>query len=418
MTSSFSPEAAPDPTVRDADAKGAPVVLQLVPALDGGGVERGTIEIAEAITRAGGTALVASRGGRLESALVRAGGRLIRLDVGAKSPWAIRRNASALYQILMREGVQILHARSRAPAWAGFFAARRAGVPFVTTWHGVYRENFPLKRLYNGVMARGRPTIAISEFIAQTIRQKHPGAEIVTIPRGADIAQFDPAAISAGRTAELAARWRLTEDPRPVVMLPGRLTRWKGQAHFIEAAARLKALRGAEDVLFLMVGDDPASAYGRELTALIEARGVRSMAGLVGHCEDMAAALKLASVVVSASLEPEAFGRVAVEAQAMGRPVIATDHGGARETVDHGVTGWRYPPGDAEALAAAIQQALTLDDSGREHLAMAARARVVQRFSTQAMQRATLAVYEEILARPETRGTRGAEPARKPFQTG
>ncbi len=399
MAISF-PEAAPDPTAPDARAKGAPVVLQLVPALDGGGVERGTIEIAEAIARAGGTPLVASRGGRLESALARAGGRLIRLDIGAKSPWAISRNASALYQVAMREGVQILHARSRAPAWAGFLAARRAGIPFVTTWHGVYRENVPLKRLYNGVMAKGRPTIAISDFIAETIRAKHPSAEIVTIPRGADIAQFDPAAISAGRTAELAARWRLTEDPRPVVMLPGRLTRWKGQAHFIEAAARLKALRGAEDVLFLMVGDDPASSYGRELTALIEARGVRSTAALVGHCDDMAAALKLASVVVSASLEPEAFGRVAVEAQAMGRPVIATDHGGAQETVDHGVTGWRYPPGDADALAAAIQQALTLDDLGRAHLAMAARARVVQRFSTRAMQRATLAVYEDVLARP------------------
>lgn len=362
-------------------------------------MERGTVEIAAAIAAAGGRALVASRGGRMEGALTRAGGVLIRLDVGAKSPLAIRRNARILADIARAEGVQIIHARSRAPAWAGWLAARETGLPFVTTWHGVYRENFPLKRLYNGVMARGRPTIAVSEFVAGLIRDRHPRAEIVVIPRGADLAQFDASAISAERTAALASRWGLVEDPRPVVMLPGRLTRWKGQAHFVEAAARLKALRGAEDFLFLMVGDDPDSAFGRELTRLIRARGVEGCAALAGHCDDMAAALKLSSVVVSASIEPEAFGRVAVEAQAMGRPVVAADHGGARETVEHGVTGWRYPPGDAQALAETVQQALGLDESARAHMAAAGRARVAQRFSAEAMRRATLEVYAGALAR-------------------
>lgn len=374
-------------------------MLQLTPALETGGVERGTLEIAEAIAKAGGTALVASRGGRLESALARAGGRLIRMDVGAKAPWKIRRNARALARIVRAEGVQVIHARSRAPAWAGWLAARETGAPFVTTWHGVYRENAPGKRLWNGIMAKGRPTIAVSEFIAEMIRARHPGAEVVTIPRGADLAQFDAGAVSAERTAALARRWGLVEDPRPVVLLPGRLTRWKGQAHFVEAAARLKALRGAEDFLFLMVGDDPESGFGRELAGLIKRHGVEGCAALAGHCDDMAAALKLSAVAVSASLEPEAFGRVAVEAQAMGRPVAATDHGGARETVAHGVTGWRYPPGDAQALAEAVNAALNLDDSARAHMSSAARARVAQRYSTKAMQAATLEIYQRLAAR-------------------
>ena len=378
---------------------GSPVVLQLTPGLDGGGVERGTIEIAQALTAAGGTALVASRGGRLESALTRAGGRLIKLEVGHEAPWAIRRNAKALARIIRDEGVEIVHARSRAPAWAGWYAAKETGVPFVTTWHGVYKENAPLKSLWNGIMSRGRPVIAVSDFIAQMIRARHPEAEIVVIPRGADLAAFDPAAISGARTAALAERWGLVEDARPVVMLPGRLTRWKGQAHFIEAAAKLRAIRGADDFLFLMVGGELDSPYAQELSALIRKRGVEGCCALAGHCEDMAAGLKLASAVVSASLEPEAFGRVAVEAQAMGRPIIATDHGGARETVEDGVTGWRYPPGDAEALAQAAQRALTLDDSGREHMGLAGRARILQRFSTEGMQRATLEVYERVLAR-------------------
>ncbi len=382
-----------------ADAPRGPVVLQLTPALDGGGVERGTVEIAQAIAKAGGVALVASKGGRMENALARAGGRLIRMEVGRKSPWAIRANAKALAEVIRAEGVEVVHARSRAPAWAGWFAAKATGVPFVTTWHGVYKENFPGKWFYNRIMGRGRPVIAVSEFIAAMIRARLPEAEVVTIPRGADIAAFDPAAISGARTAELAERWGLVEDPRPVVMLPGRLTRWKGQAHFIDAAALLRERRGAEDFLFLMVGGEPDSPYGRELAARIRERGVEGCCALAGHCDDMAAGLKLASVVVSASLEPEAFGRVAVEAQAMGRPVIATDHGGAKETVEDGRTGWRYPPGDAAALADAVLEALELDESGREHMGLAGRARVMQRFSTEGMQRATLAVYDRVTGR-------------------
>lgn len=395
-----------DPSGRGAGVEGGVAgltVLQLTPALDSGGVERGTVDIARALSRGGARALVAGRGGRMEGALARAGGELIRLNVGAKTPWRLNASANALARIIFEERVDVIHARSRAPAWAGLIAARRTGAAFVTTWHGLYRENFPGKRVWNSVMARGRPTIAVSYFVADLIAARHPGAEVVTIPRGVDLAAFDEGSVSGERAAGLAERWGLVETPRPVVMLPGRLTRWKGQAHFIEAAARLRKIRGAEDFVFLMVGGDAEGGYADALRRRIRAQSLDGCVALAGHCDDMAAALKLASVVVSASTEPEAFGRVAAEAQAMGRPVVASDHGGARETVEEGRTGFRYAPGDAQALAEAVQATLSLDDSQRAHMAASGRARVRQRFSLEAMERATMEVY----ARAAGRSSRG-----------
>jgi glycosyltransferase involved in cell wall biosynthesis len=393
--SASSEEVAGETTPQDAGRKGGPAVLQLVPALDQGGVERGTIDIAEAIVAAGGRALVASRGGRMETALARVGGELIRMEIGRKSPAAIWRNAARLAELVRAEEVEILHARSRAPAWAGWLAARRTGVAFVTTYHGVYRENAPFKRLYNSVMAKGRPTIAVSEHVAALIRERYPRADVVVIPRGVNVAQFDPEAVSAERKAALMRRWALDDDPRPVVMLPGRLTRWKGQEPFIDAAALLRDRRGEEAARFLMVGDDPDGPFGRELRARIAGAGLEAVT-LCGHCDDMAAALSLASVVASASTEPEAFGRVAAEGQAMRRPVVATDHGGARETVEDGVTGFRCAPGDAAALADAIGRALSLAPDEATRMGEAGRERVARMFSLESMRGATLEVYARV----------------------
>jgi glycosyltransferase involved in cell wall biosynthesis len=359
-------------------------------------VERGTVDVARAIVEAGGRALVASRGGRLAPRLDRAGGRLIAMDVGAKSPLAILSNARRIAQIVREEGVDLIHARSRAPAWAGLRAAKLTGTPFVTTYHGVHSEGFPGKRLYNSVMARGRIVIAVSHHVAQVIAAQHPFARNVrVIHRGVDMAAFDPAAVSHQRIAQLIRRWGLDENPRPVIALPGRLTRWKGQEVFIEAARLLRDLRGAEDFLCLMIGDDIDSAYGRELAGKIEASGLSQVARLGGGCDDMAAALKLSAAGVSASTQPEAFGRVAAEVQAMERPVIATNHGGACETVADGQTGWLIPPGDAPALARAMQAALTLSPEAAEAMGTAGRARVAAEFSLGAMLSATLAVYRD-----------------------
>ncbi len=377
---------------------GGAVVLQVLPALGGGGVERGSVEMAGAIAAAGGVALVASAGGRMAPQVTAAGGRNVLLPLDVKSPWGIWANAARLERVIRDEGVRLVHARSRAPAWSAWIAARRTGVHFVTTYHGAYGETLPGKRRYNAVMARGERVIAISHFIARLIQQRH-GVEperLRVIHRGADPVMFDPAAVMPDRTQRLADEWRLPPG-RHVVMLPGRLARWKGQEVLIAALARL----GREDVVAVLVGGDRQHAgYAREVAALAGRLGVAVR--MVGHCDDMPAALSLADVVVSASIEPEAFGRVVIEAQAMGRPVIATDHGGAVETVEHGATGWRVPPGDAAALAAALDHVLALPAAERAALGARARHAVLTHYSVAAMQAATLNVYREVLGCSES----------------
>lgn len=372
-----------------------PTVMQVLPALNAGGVERGTVEIAAAITEAGGTALVASAGGRLAGAVERAGGRNILLPLDSKSPWRIWRNAAALEKIVRREKVAILHARSRAPAWSAWLAARRSGAKFVTTYHGAYNEQFALKRRYNAVMAGGDRVIAISHFIADLIRTRHgtDPARIRVIHRGVDPAIFDPDIVRPDRIVRLMKSWRLP-DGVPTIMLPGRVTRWKGQAVLVRALAAMRR----RDPVVVLVGDAQGrDGFQTELVRLAEELGVAERVRLVGHCEDMPAALMLSDVVVSASTDPEAFGRVVIEGQAMARPVIASDHGGAAETVTEGETGWRVPPGDALALAAALDRALDLDAADRAALGARARAAVRANYTVAAMQSKTLDVYEELL---------------------
>jgi glycosyltransferase involved in cell wall biosynthesis len=369
-------------------------VLQVLPALGAGGVERGTLEIADALLRAGLRAIVASAGGALVARLEGLGARHVTLPLGTKSPLGIWRNAAALDALVRQEGVAILHARSRAPAWSAWLAARRGGAHFLTTYHGTYNEGLPGKRLYNSIMARGERVIAISRFIAEHLQARHgiDPARIRVIPRGVDEGLFDPALVAADRMARLRAQWGVPEG-RPVVMLPGRVTRWKGQAVLVEAMSRLPG-----DAMALLVGDGQARAGFRdELQARIAALGLAERVRLVGHADDMPAALLLADVVVHASTDAEAFGRTVIEAQAMERCVIASDLGGPRETVEDGVTGWRVPPGDPTALAAAIGRALVLPAADRAVMGARARATVLVNYTTARMQAATLAVYRELL---------------------
>ncbi len=357
--------------------------------------------MAEAIVKAGGRALIASEGGRLERSLASVGGELVHLQMASKKPWTIWRNAAKLEQVVAEYDVDLIHARSRAPAWSAYLAAQRSGVPFVTTYHGVYNEDFPGKRLYNSVMAKGDPVIAISQHVAEIVRSQHgvPDERIVIIPRGADTRQFSEEAVGEQRVVSLAEAWDVGDDSRPVVLLPGRLTRWKGQEHAIEAAAILKAERGADAFQLVMVGDDGGSGFQNKLIDQMREAKALDCVKLVGRCDDMAAAYLISALVLSTSIEPEAFGRVAVEAQAMGRPVVATAHGGSCETVAEGEGGWLYPPGDAAALAAAIGKTLDLDPSQRAHMGLAGRARAHSRFTVRQMQEATLDVYERAMAK-------------------
>jgi glycosyltransferase involved in cell wall biosynthesis len=372
-----------------------PVVLQVLPSLVTGGVERGTVEIARAIAEAGGTALVASAGGRMVATVQRAGGRHITLPLAGRNPWTIRRNAALLAEVIRAERVAIVHARSRAPAWSGWLACRRTGARFVTTYHGTYGEDLPFKRHYNAVMAKGERVIAASRFIAELVTARHgtDPARIRVIPRGVDPAVFDPGAVSGERISRLERAWRLPEGVR-VVLLPGRLTRWKGQGVLIEALARL----AGDNVCCVLAGSDQGRRrYSAQLIRQAEALGVADRLRLAGDCDDMPAALMLADVVVHASVQAEAFGRVVIEAQAMGRPVIAADLGGPVETVEQGVTGWRVPPGNPDALAAAIGHVLALPADPLAALGARARAAVMRDCTVASMQASTMAVYDELL---------------------
>jgi glycosyltransferase involved in cell wall biosynthesis len=370
-----------------------PAVLQVLPALVTGGVERGTIEIAEAIRDAGLRAIVASQGGPMVAELEALGARHVALPLRTKSPLGIWRNAAALADVARQEGVALIHARSRAPAWSALLAARRIGAAFVTTYHGAYNEGFPGKRLYNSVMARGDRVIAVSHFIADLVRARHGVAEdrLRVIHRGVDPRRFDPAAVPPDRVAALRAAWGAPDD-RPVVLLPGRLTRWKGQAVLIEAMAALPG-----NALAVLAGGGGEGEYRAGLVALARQHGVADRVRILGHVEALGTALLAADIVVHASTDAEAFGRTVIEAQAMGRPVIAADLGGPRETVEDGVTGWRVRPGDAAALAAALARVLAMPAAERAAVARAGRQSVLARHTTAAMQQATLAVYRELL---------------------
>ena len=375
-------------------------ILQAIPELETGGAERTTVDITRAIVEAGGKAIVASLGGRLEAELTAAGGYLERLDMATKNPITIWLNAGKLAELIKRHNVTLIHARSRAPAWSAYIAARRCHIPYIATYHGTYSANTSLKRAYNRIMVKGEKVIANSEFIADLIeREYHLSKEqIVTIPRGTDFAPFDPHKIDPKAKTRLRASWGLREDDtRQVILLPGRLTRWKGQGDLIEAAAHLRA-KGQSDFVCILAGDAQGrDTYQRELEELIEKHDLGSHIHLVGHCSDMPTAYAVADVVVSASVKPEAFGRIAVEAQAMMTPVVVTDHGGARETVLDGQSGWRIPPNAPETLAGTLLDALTLTPEKRRKMGENGRNHALKAYSVNQMCAKTLAVYKDVL---------------------
>ena len=373
-----------------------PTVLQVLPRLGGGGgVERGTLGISRALAGAGWRSIIVSGDETDQAAADKAGARHAALPVARRNPvqapGAIRR----LARLIAEKEVDLVHARSRWPAWLVYNAAKRTGRPFVTTFHGSYSTDWPGKWRYNAIMTRGDRVIAVSAFIARHIVETYavePG-RIRTIPRGVDLSAFDPARVDAERIAALRAAWQVPEG-RPVVMLPGRLTAPKGHLALLDAMAWVQT-----SVCCVLVGDsDPGHAgYRARIKRRIDALGTAHTVLLAGPCHDMPAAYMLADLVVSPSLRPEAFGRVPAEAQAMGRPVIAIAHGGALETVRDGETGWLVPAGDTGALANAIREALRASPAERARMAAAGQAHVRRNFALERMCSATLDVYRELL---------------------
>lgn len=375
--------------------QGWPVVLQVLPSLVTGGAERGCIDVAVALAQAGALPLVASEGGPMIRELDRLSIPHFTLPLASKNPLTIYRNIAQLEAIIREWQVDVIHARSRAPAWSAWYAARNTGIRFMTTFHAAYGFSNRFKHAYNAVMARGERVIAVSEFIRSHILENYPvhPFAVRVIPRGVDLSLFTPEQVTPSRMIQLARAWQLPED-RPVIMLPGRLTRIKGQTVLIEALARL----GRRDVVCVLVGSDQGRhGYRRELEERILRAGLGGVVMCVDHCSDMAAAYSLATVVVVASIVPEAFGRVIVEAQAMGRPLVVSDVGAIKETVEAGKTAWVVPPGDPEALAGALRVALELSEEQRRDQAVRAREFVTTRFTRERMCAATLDVYAELV---------------------
>ncbi len=372
-----------------------PTVMQVVPELVTGGVEQGTIDVARAIVEGEGRSIVVSAGGPMVQELKRSGVEHYELPVNSKNPLTMQQNIKRLINIVEEHHVDIIHARSRAPAWSAWSAARKTNKHFVTTFHGTYGHSNWLKRQYNQIMTKGDRIIAISNFIAGHIFKVYgiPPSKIRVIPRGVDFNKFSPDKVSQERRIKLAREWRLPDD-KQIIILPGRLTRWKGHAVLIEAIKNL----GRKDVQCLIVGSDQdRENYRHELERQIENYGMQELIHVVGHCDDMPAAYMLTDIVISASTDPEAFGRVMVEGQALGRLVIGTNHGGSTETVIDGQTGWLTEPSDPYSLTKTLNVALNLTESQRNKITRKASEHIHKYYSKEMMCTKTLEVYNELI---------------------
>jgi glycosyltransferase involved in cell wall biosynthesis len=353
------------------------------------------------LSRKGHRSIVVSGGGRLVDQLKKDGSEHIKRSIGSKSPMALL-HILPLRRFIVKNRVDILHLRSRMPAWIGYIVwkslPRHRRPVLVTTFHGFYSVN-----AYSAIMARGEGVIAISKSIKKHILENYDRVtNVKLIFRGVDTEYFDPENIELSRQRRLEKSWALDRSRR-VLMLPGRLTRWKGQQFFLKSL--LHVLHPSFTAV--MVGDTSDNqGYTAELEEFIEKNGLAGRAHLVGHCSDMPAAFMLADIVLStSSLEPEAFGRTTVEAMAMGRPVIATAHGGSLETVIDEENGWLVAPSDEEGLAKSIEAALALTKEELHSMGAKGQARVVKNFASLTMCERTEDFYFELL---QTTGNRTA----------
>lgn len=374
-----------------------PVIVQILPALVRGGVERGTVEIAEAIQAAGGRAVVISDGGPLVRHIERCGGKHIALPVNVKNPlrWpALRRQLRTIFQT---ESADIVHVRSRVPAWLSLNVAKSMGIATISTVHSRFTSRSFLKRWYNAKLLDAAQVIAISNYIHGLITDQYIGVEdrLQVVHRGVDTSTFDPATISQARIIKFAESVTLPEDV-PVIMMPARSSLWKGHYILIDALAKLTDLR----FVCLFVGaSDGKPGFVKGITDYAKARGLEGRFRLTPVVDDMPAALMVVDVVVMPSVTPEPFGRVALEAQAMGRPIVAFAHGGAVESIEHEKTGWLSKPGDADSLAESLRAALSLEPRARETFAQNARAHIKANFSTDRMCHETMKIYRRMLAK-------------------
>ncbi len=375
-------------------------MLEILPRLEVGGTARGAIDLSMALVRAGGRVLIASEGGRLLPEVLRGGITHETLRVDSDSPWLMLKLAWQLSRLASREGSNIFHARSAPAAWAATKAQRFAKLPIVATLHDCFEPTRRVHHWYADALRNADHVIAVSDFVAAHARNVLglAGDRLTVIPRGVNLARFNPGAINADRLIKHAQKL-LLPDGVPLIIMPAALLPEKGHALLIEALALL----GPRPFYCLMLGDDSQNdTYRQEIEELIVAKNLEGKVRFGGFCDDMPAVYMLADLVVIPSLEPEAFALAAAEALAMGRPVAAANHGSALQIVRAPETGWLVTPGDAAALSAAIAEGLSLGPAKRERIALAARAHIERHFTLEAMCQRTFEVYARVLAAAAT----------------
>lgn len=374
-----------------------PVIVQILPALNRGGVERGTVEVADAIVKNGWKSVVISNGGLLTSQLKRTGATVYEVPVHRKNPFLWGSARRQVKRILQQEGADIVHVRSRAPAWIALPAANSLGIATVSTVHSKFAPANIFKKIYNGKMLKTDRVIAISHFVENEIFTHYGKSGVAeklsVIHRGVDLGMFDPKSVNQQRVIAEADRLGLPDD-KSIIMLPARATSWKGHEILIQALAQLPD----KDAILMLLGiEDGPPAYAEKLRTMAVRYGLGGRVRIGAGSRDMPAALMLADVVAMPSIKPEPFGRVAIEALAMGRPVVAFRHGGAVESIDEERTGWLADPFSVDSLAEALQTALSLTPRKRRALAKDARQQMTDQFSKDMMCERTLAVYKSLL---------------------
>lgn len=381
-------------------------ILVVVPTLQSGAADAGTIELVQILAQAGHCPIVASRGGRMVSDVTSAGGKFVYIDAASLNPLVILRNAVVLSRLIRQHGCHAVHAHGRGPGWSAYLAARWRRVPFLTSCYKGFREQNAFKHIYNGVMARGDRVIAASEQIADLVHERYGTSweRLVVIPAGIDSERFDPAKVSRERIAAVRQSWGVKPETK-VVLVVGRMLRRKGHHVAVKAAQRLKDM-GLKDFALVFIGEDQGrTRYTGELWDLVLATDTASVIRMAGPAIDVPAAYAASYVVVSAAIQPEGLQRSLLEAQAMARPVIVSDLGAGPDVVlappavpEDRITGLRYPAGDDAALAAALIRLFSMPEQMQRTIGLRGRDWVLAHFNVPAVAEPTLRAYAELIA--------------------
>ena len=377
-------------------------VLQVIPKLGYGGAETGCYDIAHYLPENGCESFIVTSGGELTKFLDKKKVRLIKLPVQSKNPLIILINAILLIGIILFFKISIVHARSRAPAWSCLLATKLTNRKFVTTFHGTYNYNGKLKRFYNSVMVRSDLIIAGSNFIFSHIKDNYSEylndkKKLLVIFRGINVDYFDESTTLESDEKKLLKKWEIEKDKK-IILLPGRLTSWKGQEVFIEAINLVNIELGYEAFYAVILGSDQGrELYKKKLVRLSEQYRMSKQIRFIDHCKNMALAYKISDIIVSASYEPEAFGRVSVEAQSMGKPIIASNIGGSNETVIDEKTGFLFDTNNAKSLSKQILKVLNMEETTLKMIGIEGRKNITQRFNVEKMCFSTYSEYKRLL---------------------